>query len=155
MALMFDDDQAAALLAALGLPDDTTDVDTILATVTDAVGEQDEPKPSAVAAAAKRIGFDVIESASLESLRREATEGRQLKAATERQGIETTVDAAIGKGKIAASRRTHWITLIGADPGMADVLASTPDETAVPLSEIGHSVVGESSEMAETAEWFR
>jgi hypothetical protein len=58
MALTFDDDQAAALLMALGLPDDTTDLDTILATVTDAVGDQTDPKPSAVAAAAKRAGFE-------------------------------------------------------------------------------------------------
>jgi hypothetical protein len=67
----------------------------------------------------------------LESLRIEATEGRQFKAAAERHHVERKVDDAIAKGKIAASRRKHWVTLIGADPGMADVLASTPDGTAV------------------------
>jgi hypothetical protein len=157
MALTFDDTQAATLLKLLGLPPDTTDIDTVLATVNDLVtDEQSEPdgKPSAVAAAAKRHGLDVIDSATLESLRREATEGRTLKASVERQGIETTVDDAICKGKIAASRRKHWVSLIGADPGMADVLASVPNETAVPLTEIGHGVDSESGELAQTAEWF-
>jgi hypothetical protein len=157
MALTFTDDQAAALLDMLGLPADTTDVDTVLATIqdcaTDEQSEGDMAKPSAVAAAAKRIGFEVIEAASLESLRRGATEGRQLKAAVERQDIETTVDEAIRKGKIAASRRKHWVSLIGADPGMAEVLASVPDETAMPMTEIGHGVANKEG-LAETAEWF-
>jgi hypothetical protein len=157
MALTFTDDQPAALLDMLGLPADTTDVDTVLATIqdcaTDEQSEGDMAKPSAVAAAAKRIGFEVIEAASLELLRRGATEGRQLKAAVERQDIETTVDEVIRKGKIAASRRKHWVSLIGADPGMAEVLASVPDETAMPMTEIGHGVANEDG-LAESAEWF-
>jgi hypothetical protein len=35
MALTFDDTQAASLLDMLGLPPDTTDIDTVLATITD------------------------------------------------------------------------------------------------------------------------
>jgi hypothetical protein len=31
------------------------------------------------------------------------------------------------------------VSLIAADPGMADVLVAVPDETAVPLKEIGHA----------------
>ena len=95
-----------------------------------------------------------VEAASLESLRREATEGRTLKANVEREKVKAAVGDAISKGKIAASLRKHWVALIGADPGMAEVLASTPNETAVPTSEIGHSVGSESNELAETAEWF-
>lgn len=159
MALTFDDTQAATLLDMLGLPPDTTDIATVLATIndlaTDEQGEGDMTKPSAVAAAAKRHGFDVIEAASLESLRREATEGRQLKAAVERQGIETAVDDAILKGKITAGRRKHWVTLLGADPGMAEVLAAVPDETAVALTEVGHGVDSEGGEQVGADEWFR
>jgi hypothetical protein len=158
MALTFTDDQAAALLDMLGLPTDTTDVDTVLATIqdcaTDEQSEGDTAKPSAVAAAAKRVGLDVIDTATLESLRREATAGRQLKAAVERQEVETKVDDAIRKGKIAASRRKHWVSLIGADPGMAEVLAAVPNETAVPMAEIGHGVATDEG-LAETSEWFR
>jgi hypothetical protein len=76
----------------------------------------------------------------------------QFKAAAERHHVERKVDDAIAKGKIAASRRKHWVTLIGADPGMADVLASTPDGTAVADERAGHGVAGEGGELAE---WFR
>jgi hypothetical protein len=89
------------------------------------------------------------------SLRREATEGRTLKASVERQAIEASVEDAIHRGKITAARRKHWVSLIGADPGMAEVLASVPDETAVPLTEIGHGVDSESGELTQTSEWFR
>jgi hypothetical protein len=162
MALTFDDDQAAALLQVLGLHADTTDIDTVLATVTDLVddeaSEDDEKiaaKPSAIAAAAKRVGLEVIDADTVTALRHDAAEGRQLKAAAERQRVEDVVSNAIAKGKITAGRRKHWVDLIAADPGMGEVLASVPDETAVPLSEIGHSVGEESANGAAATEWFR
>jgi hypothetical protein len=43
----------------------------------------DPAKPSTVAAAAKKAGLDVIDTVSLEALRRDASEGRQLKATVE------------------------------------------------------------------------
>lgn len=155
MALTFDDTQAAALLDALGLPADTIDIDTILATVTDAVsGAPVDAKPSAVAAAAKRAGLEVIDNDTLTALRADAAEGRQIKAAADRQKVEDAVSAAISKGKITAGRRKHWVDLIAADPGMADVLASVPDETAVPLTEIGHSISNEDGSANRDAGWF-
>ena len=140
----FTPDQAAQLLNLLGLPPDTTDPATILAVVADLVadeaGEPADPAPSAVAAAAQRVGLEVVDADTLAALRREAAEGRQVKAAAERQRIEATVDDAIRRGKITAARRGHWVELLQADPGMADVLARTPDETAVPITAIGHGV---------------
>ena len=136
-------EQSAQLLDLLGLPPDTTDPELILATVADLVAqaaEPAEPAPSAVAAAAARVGLEVVDSDTLAALRREAAEGRQVKAAAEAARIEASVDDAIRKGKITAARRKHWVDLIAADPGMADVLARTPDETAVPLTAIGHGV---------------
>jgi hypothetical protein len=38
---------------------------------------------------------------------------------------------------------------------MAAVLASVPDKTAVPLSEIGHGVSSDDGAAAETVDWFR
>lgn len=153
MALTFDETQAATLLELLGLPADTTDVETILATVKDAVAPA-EQKPSEVAAAAKRAGLEVIDNDALTALRAEAAEGRQIKAAAARQKIEASVGDAINKGKITPSRKQHWIDLISADPGMADVLARTPDETAVPLKEIGHSIGNEDGSSPSNEGWF-
>lgn len=153
---VFTPEQSAKLLDLLGLPPDTADAELILATVADLVSQAaGEHKPSEVAAAAKRSGLDVIDTDSLAALRRDATEGRQLKAAAVQQRVEASVDDAIGRGKITPARRKHWVTLIGADPGMADVLASVPNETAAPLTEIGHGVGSESDELAARADWFR
>lgn len=157
MALTFDDDQAAALLEALGLPTDTTDIDTVAATVKDAAtaSTADGAQPSAVAAAARRVGLGVMDNDSLEALKRDAAEGRRIKAAEAKQRIEASVDDAINKGKITPARRKHWVTLIEADPEMANVLASTPNETAVPLSEVGHGVGADKPQGGDDdAGWF-
>ncbi|XTP37170.1 hypothetical protein ACORG1_13525 [Mycobacterium sp. TJFP1] len=158
MALTLTDEQAAALLDALGLPADTTDLELVVDTATDLaaqVADLDPAKPSTVAAAAKRAGLEVIDSDTLAALRTDATEGRQIKAAAERQKVEDAVAAAVNKGKITPARRKHWINLITADPGMAEVLASVPDETAVPMTEIGHGVDAADGRPGESRDsWF-
>lgn len=154
MALAFDDQPAADLLDTLGLPADTTDSALILATVKDAITTTPEAAPSQIAAAAKKAGLEVLDTDTAAALRAEAAEGRQIKAAAARQKIEDTVTTAITKGKITAARRKHWVDLITADPAMADVLASVPDETAVPFTEIGHGVSTENGEPPTNAGWF-
>lgn len=62
------------------------------------------------------------------------------KPAAARQKIDDAVDDALSKGKITAARRKHWVDLITADPAMADVIASVPNETALPLTAIGHGI---------------
>lgn len=148
MTLTLDDQQTAALLDQLGLPADTDTstpegVTLVLSVIADLVAqtaEPTDPKPSAVAASAKRLGMELLDADTVAALQRDAAEGRRIKAAAEAQRIAATVDDAIAKGKITVARRQHWVALIGADPAMADVLASTPAETAVPLSEVGHSL---------------
>ena len=140
MALTFDDDQAAKILDALGLPADTTDTDRVHAVIIDAgtASTAEGAQPSAVAAAARRSGLAVTDPDTLATLRRDAAEGRKMVAAAAAQKVEASVDDAISKGKITVSRRSHWISAITNDPGMAEILASYPNEMAVPLSEIGH-----------------
>lgn len=156
MALTLDDQPAADLLDTLGLPADTTDTALILATVKDAITQAPTATaaPSAIAAAAKKAGLEVLDADTATALRAEAAEGRQIKAAAARQKIEDTVTAAVAKGKITAARRKHWVDLISADPAMAEVLASVPDETAVALTEIGHSVGTETPEPPAGGSWF-
>lgn len=143
MALTFDDNQAAELLETLGLPTDTTDIAVAIATAKDAITNGATLQPSAIVAAAKAAGLEAMDIATAEALRAEAAEGRQIKATVARQRIEETVTNAITKGKITPARREHWVNLITADPGMAEVLNSVPDETAIPMTAIGHSVSNE------------
>jgi hypothetical protein len=164
MALDFDDTQSAVLLALLGLPEDTEDVQLVIETVKDCTRDPMLPPPptdgtpaDGIAAAAKKAGLEVIDASSAEALRRDAAEGRRLIAAKAQADVEAVVDAAIDKGKIAASRRKHWVSLIANDPGMAEVLAAVPDETAIPLRELGHASAKsdtQSNELADPSEWF-
>lgn len=146
MALTFNDDQETELLNTLGMPEAApgeTNVEDVLAVAKD-LAEQaqavDPAKPSALAAIAKQSGLEVLDTASLAALRTDAAEGRRLAAAAELAKVEASVDDAIGHGKIPPARRGHWVALIQADPGMGDVLRGIPNETAVPLTELGHSV---------------
>ncbi|WP_206489225.1 hypothetical protein [Rhodococcus sp. KRD162] len=134
------------LTEALGLPEDA-DAETVVSTVEDLVTKP-EPKPEEIAAAAG------LTPTVLTQLRHDAEQGRILAAAETKRKVTEVVHAALGKGKITPARVSHWVTMIEADPTMADTLASIPDEFAVPINAIGHGVGGERA-VAEEAEWFR
>lgn len=159
MALTFNDQQEAELLSAIGLPEadpGETDAELVLDTIKDLAeqpeGGTDPAKPSAIVAAAKAAGLgEIVDAATLAALRADAAEGRRLSAAAKLTQVEASVDDAIRQGKITPARRDHWVNLIQADPGMAQVLADVPPETAIPLTELGHSTEPQNS---ATTEWF-
>ncbi|ORV65305.1 hypothetical protein AWC03_02860 [Mycobacterium europaeum] len=158
MALTFDDTQAAVLLTLLGLPEDTDDLALVIDTIKDVTRDPMLPLPddaaaSQVAAAAKKHGLELLDTDTADALRRDAAEGRKIAAAAAKAKVEAAVDDAVNRGKITAARRKHWVSLIEADPGMADVLAAVPDETAVPLSEMGHSA-DTSRDSTGGGQWF-
>ena len=109
-------------------------------------------QPSSVAAAAKRHGMEVIDTLTADALRAEAATGRQIAAAAAKAKVETAVDDAVNKGKITPARRKHWVSVIEADPEMAQVLAKYPNELAVPMSELGDAA--DNGDLATAAEWF-
>jgi hypothetical protein len=149
----FTPEQIAALLGALGLPDDTDDPQLVVDTAIDLAAQLGDPaKPSTIAASAKRAGLEVIDADTAAALRADAAEGRKIAAAAAKAKVEAAVDDAVGKGKITPARRKHWVTLIEADPGMADVLAAVPNETAVPMSEVGHAA--DTANGDDSGEWF-
>lgn len=155
MTLTFDDEQTAALLEALGLPAETDDPHLIVDTAVDLAAQLGDPaKPSTIAASAKRAGLEVLDTDTAAALRRDAAEGRKIAAAAAKAKVEAAVADAVDKGKITPARRKHWVTLIEADPGMADVLAAVPAETAVPLTEVGHAADDGTEDLAERGGWF-
>ena len=152
----FTPEQIAALLTALGLPDGTDDPQLVVDTAVDLAAQVealDPAKPASVAAAAARNGCEVLDKETAAALRRDAAEGRKIAASAARAKVEASVDEAINKGKITPGRRKAWLELITADPGMSDVLAKIPDETAVPLAEIGIGG-GDDADLAQPAKWF-
>jgi hypothetical protein len=152
MALTFTDEQAKNLLALLGLPADTSDIDTILATVQD-LADTSQGAPDQVAAA-RAAGLVTIDPTSLASLQAEATEGRTLKAAAARQEVEIEVDSAVRAGKIPPARREHWVGLVAADAELGKVLASMP-ANVIPVQELGHGGEPDAdNDLTERADWF-
>lgn len=163
--IAFDAEQTDQLLTLLGLPidDPTIDAEAILATLTDLASAEgaggDDTKPSSVAAAASKLGLTLLDADSVAKMRADAEEGRQIKAAAARADIEAKVDTAINRGAITPARRDHWLTLLSADPAMADVLAATADSTAVPITERGYNLTTQDGtnpgSLTDAAEWFR
>lgn len=145
-----------AIIATLGL-DATATPDDVLAAIGDLVTSEaaDAGKPSAIAAAAGKIGLQVIDEATVTELRAAADEGRRIKAAAAQQHREHVVDTAVRRGAITPARRQHWLTLLQHDPEMEQVLASTPDETAYPIRELGHSGDVDDTTPPGTAGWVR
>jgi hypothetical protein len=166
LTLEYNDDEEKQLLAGLGLPPaapGVTDPETVKATIADLIADEqaeeqapggDVGQPSAIAAAAKRHGLDVVDHDTHEALKRDAAEGRRIAAAARHADLEAKVDKAIDRGAITAARKRHWITLLEADPQMEKVLAGIPDETAIPLKEIGHATDVDAKDLADASEWF-
>nr|KZL97736.1 hypothetical protein AXX05_01975 [Tsukamurella tyrosinosolvens] len=155
MMLTLTPEQIAALLELLGLPADTSDPQAVLDTVESLTTAEDVAagKPSAVAAAAGKLGLQVLDVDTYTQLKAQAAEGVQIKAAAAKAKIKASVDEAIDLGKITPARREHWERLIEADPGMSAVLASVAPNTAVPMTESGHSVQPLGEE--DAADWVR
>lgn len=151
------------LAGVLGLDtasEDAADPELILQAARDAVADGQNAggspsSPSQVAASAKRLGMELIDGDTVAALRRDAAEGRRVAAAAARRDREQSVDDAIRTGRITPGRREHWLRLLEADPGMADVLASTPAGTSVPLAELGHNHDAETAANGPQPVWFR
>lgn len=165
-SMEFDDTQAAELLSLLSLGDNATAqdaldalsalVDTATASASGAGGETDAVSAATlgveqIRAAAEKKGLTMVDASTLESIRAQAEAGAAAQAQLARQDRETKVDAAIRAGKIPPSRKDHWCSAIEHDSGMADVLASLPDNM-VPVAEIGHNgdEVGASADVTES-----
>jgi hypothetical protein len=159
MALTLNDDQEVDLLKLLGLPEAApgeTDVELVIDTITDLAHQVeaiDPAKPSTVAAAAKRNGMEVIDTATADALRRDAAEGRRVAAAAAHAKVEAAVEDAINTGRITPGRKKHWLTLCTNDEAMLEHLTSIAPGTAVALSEIGHAA-DNTDDLAKPAGWF-
>lgn len=136
------------LLDALALPADTTDPEMVALAVEDAVTTPATPVPTAASA-----GLVGVDPGTLAALRRDAEQGRAIAAAAVQRERTQLVAAAVSAGRITPARREHWVTVLAADPGMADTLASLP-AGLVPMVEVGYSGAAEVSEPTEPAAWF-
>ncbi len=124
------------LLEALALPPDTVDPELVALAVEDAVTA---PAPSGQQTAAA-AGLTQVDPDTLAALRRDAEQGRAIAAAAVQRDRATLVNAAVNRGSITPARRQHWLTVLAADPAMADTLASLPAGLVPVNGELGHAI---------------
>lgn len=99
-----------------------------------------EGTPEQIAAAAKRYGLTVLDAQVAQNLAADAAAGREARNRQQREDDAKVVDSAIGKGKITPARRDHFLALMASDrKGTTELLENTLQESAVPLTELGHS----------------
>ncbi|WP_319456876.1 MULTISPECIES: head maturation protease, ClpP-related [unclassified Mycobacterium] len=142
-----------AILDALGLPEDASD-DDVIAKIAEQAGDKPDEKTddtpddkvdageiTELAAAAAKHGLTVIDPGTLAEMQRNSSLGAKAHAEMETTRITGAVNAAISLGKIPAARKEHFVALMRADEvGTTKLLADIPAETAVPLTELGHSL---------------
>ncbi|MDH6199192.1 hypothetical protein M2272_005860 [Mycobacterium frederiksbergense] len=106
----------------------------------EAAPEVSEATPEQIAAAAQRFGLTVLDSEVASRLTADAAAGREARDRQQREDDAKVVDSAIGKGKITPARREHFLAMMSADrEGTTTLLEKTLQESAVPLTELGHA----------------
>lgn len=134
-----------ASLQKLGL-DAEADADAINAaiaswptTATEASADA-EATPEQIAAAAKKHGLVLLDEDVVAGLRADAAAGREARDRQQAEDDARVVDTAISKGKITPARREHFLASMKADrEGTTNLLEKTLQESAIPLTAMGHS----------------
>lgn len=104
------------------------------------VTEATEATAEQIAAAAKKHGLVVLDEGVVSSLRADAAAGREARDRQQDEDDARVVDTAISKGKITPARRDHFLASMKADrEGTTTLLEKTLQESAIPLTAIGHS----------------
>ena len=154
--ITFTTEQATELVDLLGLDPATTPAD-LPATIIDEIRGLTEAEAGqagnadAVAASARRIGLEAIDSGVLANLRADAAEAEKLRIAATEKDIDDLLAQAVSRGKIASSRREHWRLMLRRDPAARADLQSIPDNT-IPMVAKGYDGNTDSDKKPE---WFR
>jgi hypothetical protein len=137
-------EQWGAIIALCGLTPDATP-DDVVASVQDLVNVEQASAgaPSAIVAAARSRGLEVLDSDAVAVLKRDAAEGRKIVAKAAQDRREGIWAAALARGAVSRVRRQHWFDLMASDAEYERILANAPANAADPGSELGHGVDGD------------
>lgn len=124
-----DDILIAGLRDRLGIAADTTDADTILSALDEALTERAAEPPA---------GTVLIDADALADLRAAAEDGRKARAQQLADAHARLVDAAAADGRVTPASRDRWLKMLASDEATAtEVLESlTP---TVPVKPLGYT----------------
>ena len=146
---MDNDEILTGLRDRLGITDVNADAETIMNALDEALTEQAEPERVVTVDVTSNLpeGAQIVDSAAFAELQKQAAEGVAARAEQNAERRDRIVADAIKRGRIAASARETWRAQLDEnEDGTARLLASLPENTAVPVVEIGHSDSTESAD---------
>ena len=108
------------------------------------LGETEKPKI--------QVGVTMIEDSVLDQLRADAAAGREAREAQIDDRRQRTVENAIKAGKIAPSRRDHWLAAIEADEEGATATLNALAPGLIPVTALGTEI--DEADGVEDAEYF-
>lgn len=108
------------------------------------LGETEKPKI--------QVGITMIEDSVLDQLRADAAAGREAREAQIDDRRQRTVENAIKAGKIAPSRRDHWLAAIEADEEGATATLNALAPGLIPVTALGTEI--DEADGVEDAEYF-
>lgn len=132
-----------ALYARLGLTETATEEEVNNA-LDKLLGETEKPKI--------QVGVTMIEDSVLDQLRADAAAGREAREAQIDDRRQRTVENAIKAGKIAPSRRDHWLAAIEADEEGATATLNALAPGLIPVTALGTEI--DEADGVEDAEYF-
>lgn len=133
------DDLKAGLVKRLGVTDAAADDEALLSALDDKLSEQPAP---AAADAAPPIpkGAVVMDGAALEELKAQAALGVQAREEQISDRRDAIVATALNEGRITASSKAKWREALDEnEQSTTALLATFPKNTALPVTEVGHS----------------
>lgn len=119
-----------AVRQRLGVAADADEA-TTLAALDEVLNEQTTEQ------AALPAGVVAIEQTTLDELRAQAQQGADARARQQSDDRQRAVDAAVADGRIAPSRRDHWLDALAADAGALETLNGL-QKGLVPVAAKGH-----------------
>lgn len=136
--MAFSPEQLTTMRQELGLAEDADEA-TIVAALSEALGERaDAPAPSAAAVTVPE-GFSLVDNETLATLRTGAEDGRAARDQQRTEHRDRTISAAIAAGKIPPARKEHFEAAWQADATGTEQLLSALAPGLVPVEERGHA----------------
>lgn len=143
----FNDTQITALREQVGFPADA-DADTIVAAVTEALGERADGTESTATTPQIPEGMSLVDSAVLAELRQGAAAGRSAATTLATQERDREIKEALTAGKIAATSKKAFEERWDKDPEGTKAILESLTPGLVPTEEIGNGDAADDSEDA-------
>lgn len=140
---VFTNEQLTSLRQKLGVTDADADGQTLLNALDEALEEGAAGPSAAAGSPTVPEGMVLMDSTMVESLRADATAGRQARQQQQAERRQKLVKDAIGDGRITARARQAWLNKLEIEGASGEEQLASLETGLIPLTEIGYASDGE------------